>query len=137
MLLNLIFISAPSAAELSIPAVTGTKGEVVKLHVSVEKIDNLAGIKLVMTYDKNILKFIKAEKTTHTANMLYVVNDKVPGRLIIVMAATKGIAGKDLKLVQMSFELLQDVKKEEKVTLQISEAELMSDKLKRIEINLR
>ena len=136
MLLICVFVSAAPAAELSIPAVTGIKGEVVKLHVSVDKVDNLAGIKLAITYDKNILKFVKAEKTTHTANMLYVVNDKVPGRLIIVMAATKGIAGKDMKLVQMTFELLKDVKKEEKVTLQISEAELMSDKLKRIEINL-
>ena len=67
--------------------------------------------------------------------MLYVVNDKVPGRLIIVMATTKGFAGKDAALVQMTFELLQDIKKEEKVTIRISEAELMSDTLQRIEIN--
>jgi glutamine phosphoribosylpyrophosphate amidotransferase len=129
-----IFVSAAPAAELSIPQITGTQGETVKLHVFVNKVDNLAGIKLALVYDKNILKYVKAEKTTHTANMLYVVNDKVPGRLIIVMAATKGLAGEDVALVQMTFELLKDVKKEEKVTLQIIEAELMSDKLKRIEI---
>ena len=57
MLLICVFVSAAPAAELSIPAVTGIKGEVVKLHVSVDKVDNLAGIKLAITYDKNILKF--------------------------------------------------------------------------------
>jgi len=37
-------------------------------------------------------------------------------------------------LVELSFELLQDVKKEDKVMVQISEAELMGDNLKRIEM---
>ena len=135
VLLIFILVAAPSAAELKIPAAAGTKGDVVKLHVTVDEIVNLAGIKLVMTYDQKILKFVKAEKTAHTANMLYVVNQRVPGRLIIVMATTKGIAGKDVPLVHMSFELLKNITKEEKISLQISEAELMSDKLKRIKVN--
>jgi hypothetical protein len=66
--------------------------------------------------------------------MLHVVNDKVPGRLIIVMAAARGFAGENAELVEMSFELLQDVKEEDRVRVQITEAELMSDKLQKIEI---
>ena len=108
----------------------------VKLAVTVDKVDNLAGIKLSLAYDKEILKFVKAEKTSYTANMLHVVNDKVPGRLIIVMASARGFAGENAPLVEMSFELLQDVKEEAKVSAQITEAELMSDKLQSIEVKL-
>jgi len=134
MLLILIIASATTAAELSIPAVTGKLGEEVKLNVTVDKVDNLAGIKLALAYDQNTLKFVKAERTSYTSNMLHVVNDKVPGRLIIVMATTKGFAGENVPLVQLAFLLLKDVKKEASVTLQITEAELLSDNLKRIEI---
>ena len=123
-----------SGAELHAPLVAGAHGDVVKLAVTVDKVDNLAGIKLSLTYDTNILKFIKADKTTYTANMLHVVNDKVPGRLIVVMASARGFAGENVPLVDLTFELLKDVKKEDNITLQIIEAELMGDDLKRIEI---
>ena len=134
-LLLCVTVSIAFGAELNVPVVSGSQGDIVKLPVIIDKVDNLAGIKLVLSYDKNTLKFIKAERTKHTANMLYVVNDKVPGRLIIVMAAAKGFAGEKVPIVEMTFELLKDVKKEDNVTVQIIEAELMSDKLKFININ--
>ena len=124
-------------AELNVPVVAGTQGEVVKLPVTVDKVEKLAGIKLAMVYDLNVLKFQKAEKTPYTANMLHVVNDRVPGKLIIVLAAAKGFDGEKAALVELTFELLKDVKKEDKIALQITGAELMNDKLKRIEVNLK
>ena len=120
-------------AELNVPMIAGTHGEEVSFPVTVDRVDNLAGIKLVLDYDRDILKFIKAEKTAYTANMLYVVNDRIPGKLIIVMAAAKGFAGENAPIVEMTFELLQDVKKEDSVTLQIIEVELMNDSLQRID----
>ena len=133
-LLLCVTVSIVFGAELNIPTVTGSHGDIVKLPVIIDKVDNLAGIKLSLSYDKNTLKFIKAEKTTYTANMLHVVNEKVPGRLIVVMAAARGFTGENAPLVEMSFELLKDVKKEDKVIVQIIEAELMNDKLQRIKI---
>jgi len=53
------------------------------------------------------------------------------------MAAAKGFAGENATLVEMTFELLQDVKKEDSVTLQITDAELMKDKPQRIEVKSR
>ena len=133
-LLLLNFTAANAfGAELHVSAVAGKQGTVVKLDVTVDKVDNLAGIKLSLSYDKAVLKFVKAEKTSYTANMLHVVNDKVPGRLIIVMAAARGFAGENAPLVEMSFELLQDVKEEDKVRVQIIDVELMNDSLQRID----
>ena len=127
-------VSMAFGAELHVPEVAGNQGEVVTLDVIVDKVDNLSGIKLVLTYDRNILKFVKAEKSVYTANMLNVVNDKTPGKLILVMAAARGFAGENAVLIELSFELLKDVKKADNVTLQIIEAELMSDDLKRIDV---
>jgi hypothetical protein len=134
MLLVLIIASASAAAELRIPPVSGNQGEEIKLYVTVDKVDNLAGIKLTLLYDKDVLKFIRGERTQYTSNMLHVINDKVPGRLIIVMAAAKGFTGENAPLVEMAFELLKDVKKEDNVTLKVIEASLMSDNLKKIKI---
>lgn len=129
-----VTVSSGFAAELNISIIAGTHGEVVKPAVTVDKVENLAGVKLAITYDQKTLKFIKAGKTSYTSNMLYVVNSKMPGKLIIVMAAAKGFSGENAELVKISFELLKDVKEEDKVTLQITEAELMGDDLQRIEI---
>ena len=76
-LLMSLSTSAAYGAELHMPLVAGGKGEEVKLAVTVDKVENLAGIKLAMKYDNNILKFIKADITSYTSNMLHVVNDKV------------------------------------------------------------
>ena len=135
-LLLCVNVSTAVGAELNVPIVVGTHGEVVKFPVTVDKVDNLAGIKLVLVYDRNILKYVKAEKTTYTANMLHVVNDRIPGKLIIVMAAAKGFAGENAPIVEITFELLKDVKKEDSVTLQIIEVELMNDSLQRIDKKL-
>lgn len=136
-ILLVITAQIAAGAELRIPFVAGTHGEVIVLPVTVDKVEKLAGIKLAMTYDANIVKFIKATKTPYTSNMLHVVNDKVPGRLIIVMAAAQGFSGENVELVELSFELLKDIKKEAKVILQITGVELMGDDLKRIEVRLR
>jgi len=121
-------------AELKTPVISGVNGEIVKLPVTVDKVEKLAGIKLGLAYDTNILKFIKVDKTSYTANMLHVVNDRMPGKLIIVMASAKGFAGVNADLVEISFELLKDVKPEDKLTLKITEVELMGDDLKKIDV---
>jgi hypothetical protein len=133
--LVLVFLSAGNVAgaELHNSArEKGAAGDLVTLAVMVDKVEKLAGIKLVLEYDEKVLKFVRAEKTQHTANMLHVVNDKTPGKLIIVMASARGFSAENVELVQLSYELLTDVKKGEKAPLQIIRAELMGDDLRRI-----
>lgn len=139
MVLLLMGIAVPGAngAGLRIPMVSGSQGDLIKLPVTIDRVDNLAGIKLALSYDENVLKFIRAEKTSYTSNMLYVVNDRVPGRLVIVMAAAKGFAGENAPLVEIFLELLKEVKKEDNISLLITEAELMTDKLQKISIESR
>ena len=59
-LLLCVTVSIAFGAELNVPVVSGSHGDIVKLPVIIDKVDNLAGIKLAMTYDRNSLKFLKA-----------------------------------------------------------------------------
>ena len=49
------------------------------------------------------------------------------------MAAAKGFAGENAPIIEITFELLKDATKEDSVTLQINDVELMNDNLKRID----
>ena len=103
LLLAIFSARIVAGAELHIPALEkGAPGDTVSLPVVIDKVEKLAGIKLVVEYDTKALKFNKAEKTTHTANMLHVVNDKTPGKLIIVMAAARGFSAENAELAQMT-----------------------------------
>ncbi|QTA80330.1 Cohesin domain-containing protein [Desulfonema limicola] len=126
-------VSNAEATELSIPALEAAAGQTIEIPVIIDKIDNLAGVKLSMEYDPEILIFKKADKTKHTSSLMHIVNDKKPGFLIIVMAGAKGIKGEKFPVISMIFEV--DKKINEKKTTQIilKDVQLMSDKLKDVQ----
>ncbi len=123
---------APQSVEIRIPAVTVQSGTPLTAPVMINAVDNLAGIKLVLNYDENVLEFIKAEKTKKTNSLMHVVNSKNPGRIIVVMAGARGIKGKDFSIINLNFNTLPCTKNKCDADLQISEAQLMSDQLKDI-----
>lgn len=122
--------SAGTAAELSLPAVAGAPGETVTIPVMIDAVENLAGIKLVMTYDVDFLAFQKAAKTRATASLMHIVNDRKPGMLIIVMAGARGIRGRDFPLLRLDFTIKASVRPPAETALDITAIQLMSDKLK-------
>lgn len=103
-----------------------------QLLLMVDKIDKLAGMKVSMTYDKEMLKFVKAEKTQKTSSLMHVVNDKVPGKIIVVMAGAKGISGKNISLLKLSFTRKSDDKNKKSSMVKVTEIQLMSEELKDI-----
>lgn len=62
--------SAAWGTEISVPAITAKAGESVDIPVMLDSVDNLAGIKLVMKYDTEILTFKKGEQ-----NKTYIIAD--------------------------------------------------------------
>jgi len=138
VLFGMLAFSA-SASELQIPTVEGKIGHLVTIPIKVDKIENLAGLKLVIEYDSKLLEYKAAEKSFYTSSLMHVVNDKKPGQLIIVMAGAKGIAGKDIILVNLTFLIKKNsgFKSEYKTDLMILEVEMMSDQLKHLECTKR
>jgi hypothetical protein len=135
--LLLVGATAAFAAEIQIPAREGTPGDTVEVPVMIDETDNLAGIKLVMTYDAGTLLFKKAEKTQHTAPLMHIVNDKKPGVLIAVMAGARGIKGKAFALLTLTFQVRPDAKAPGESPFNITEVQLMSDQLKDIKATVK
>ena len=129
--------AAVSAARVILPGQTARAGQVITIPVMIDQGDNLAGIKLVMKYNAELLNFRAAAKTQKTSSLMHIVNDKTPGLLIIVMAGAKGIQGKNFSLLSLNFEIKKGLKGNHNTRLNITEIQLMSDKLKNITCDIK
>ncbi len=107
-------------AVVYVPEVERTSGESVDIPIMIDSVDNLAGVKLVMEYDPKILFFQKGAKTSHTDSLMHIINDKIPGKLIIVMAGAKGIKGKAFSILTLTFKIKQGLKEKRKTQLAIT-----------------
>lgn len=92
-----------SKTRIFIPEIKAPCGQAVVAPVHIGPVEKLAGIKMTLEYDPKALVFEKADKSKATASMMHVVNDKTPGRLIIVMAAAKGVGGADVEILTLRF----------------------------------
>lgn len=134
---SFLITSSAGAAVLTIPAVKAEPGEAIELPVKIDSVDNLAGVKLAMTYNTKLLTFKEAEKTPATSSLMHIVNDKHPGRLIVVMAGARGIGGKDLSILTLRFQVKPEVTPPAETRIEITEVQLMSDQLKDIPYEVR
>jgi len=138
-LLLTVFLFRPSAGygtELSIPSLEAKSGGTIDIPVMIDRVDNLAGIKVVLNYDPGMLTYKKASKTEQTASLMHIVNDKKPGLLIAVMAGAKGIKGISIPLLMFTFEIKQTLEKRVSTRIDITDVELMSDQLEDIKCSI-
>ena len=124
-------------AVVYVPEVDGKSGESVDIPIMIDQADNLAGVKLVMEYDSKILFFQKGAKTSHTDSLMHIINDKTPGKLIIVMAGAKGIKGKAFPIFTLTFKIKKGLKENRKTQLAITEVQLMTDEIKDIKCEIK
>ncbi len=128
----LFLVVAPniiSAASLTlVPSQTNPN---LRLSLKVDKIEKLAGLKISLTYPDKILKFNSASKTKATSSFMHVVNDKNPGKLIIVMASAKGISGSDVDLFNLDFTILENIITPS-VSIDMTTCQLMTEDLKEL-----
>ena len=134
-----LFAVAPAiGTELSIPALEATPGGTVIIPVMIDKVDNLAGIKLAIAYDKDLLTFKKADKSKQTSSLMHVVNDKNPGKLIVVMAGSRGIKGTGFPVISLTFDVAKDPDASKKTSqIEISDVQMMTDQLKTIHYKIK
>lgn len=138
-ILSFLFLTLTSrvdATEIRISPHTVRSGEIIDIPLIVDEVDNLAGLKLVLAYDPEVLVFKKGAKSKETDALMHIVNDKKPGSLIIVMAGAKGIQGKNFPVFTVTFEAKKGLKENRTTTISITEVQLMSDQLKEIKCNL-
>jgi len=137
---SLAIVIAPfiaEAVEVFLPTIEAVAGKPVTVALMADKIDNLAGIKVVVSYDEARLRFEKAVKTEKTAGLMHVVNDTKPGLLIVVMAGAKGVRIDNEPIMNLNFMIKQEAAGSSSARLQLTEVQLMSDQLKDIKCTLR
>jgi len=125
------------ATEVLVGSVKGKAGSEIQLPLSLDKTDNMAGVKIVLTYDPDLLEFLKAEKTEKSQGLMHMVNSTVPGRIVLVMAGATGIAGENLMFCSLYFRIKEKLISTQQTQIRIVEAEAKSDQLKNIQLELR
>jgi hypothetical protein len=123
------------SAPVFMPDITVKIGQPVILPVNINKVEKLAGIKLVIGYDANFLGYVESKKTDVSKSFMHVVNDKKPGELIVVMASAKGLTAEKATILNIAFSLKNTIDKKVTSIIRVSEGELMDENLKKIEFN--
>lgn len=96
------------------------------IHFKAMDAADLAGIKLVLHYDAERIKYKGMSKSKETRPMMHVVNDKNPGKLIIVMASATGQKTADFNLFDLTFDLIGEAEKKNKLEIELRSIEMMS-----------
>jgi hypothetical protein len=131
MLAVLTFATA-WAAEIRLPEVQVRAGEAVALPVTLDHAENLAGIKLAVSYDPALLTFRAASKTALTGSMMQVVNDRRPGNVIVVMASARGVRVTGEAILLLTFAATASLPERRETEIGFATVELMSDRLQQI-----
>lgn len=131
----MILLKAPDvcAVEIRISPPSVKAGGTVEFPVMVDRVENLAGIKLVLKYDPDLLTFKKAQKSRQTTPLMHIVNDRNPGRLVVVMAGAMGIKGEDFPLMILTFGVKEGIEKNTQAAIEVMEIQMMSERLKEIQ----
>jgi hypothetical protein len=133
-----ILIFRPAhATELYIPPVEARPGEEFNALIMIDRVENLAAVKLVLRYDPLIITYLRGKRTRHTDNFMHLINDKRPGYLILVMAAARGIRKSDFSLAEFTFLVNKGINNLVKSRIWITDLELMSDSLEEISCESR
>lgn len=132
LLLAFILAGPAAAAEIVVGEAAGTPGESVTVPVYAKGVENLAGVKLVLTYDADRLTFEQADKTPLTTSLMHIVNSKKAGRLIVVMAGARGVNAEDGTILDLRFRVPEGEAKAGTAAIELQQVEVMSDKLKEV-----
>lgn len=130
-------ISPSHGAELYTAPARTNSGSRISIPIIIDQVQGLAGLKLVVTYDKDALKFKEGQKTRISQSLMHVVNDQKPGRLVVVMAGATGVGGRDITLIDLVFTVAMAAGNPGGVKLDVQEVQLMSEQLKEIPCTVR
>ncbi len=119
-------------AELTIADIQARPGEDIRIPLVLDQVERLAGIKIIMNYTKDLLIFKGGARSKATDSMMHVINDKTPGKLIVVMAGARGISGRDVNLLTLFFSVKKGVNGNTETLIEVKEVQLMGDDLKDI-----
>ena len=134
-----LLIGAPLShgAELYTAPARMNNGSLINIPIIIDQVNGLAGLKLVITYDKDVLKFKEGQKTPISQSLMHIINDQKPGRLVIVLAGARGVSGKNISFINLTFNVEKPFKNPGSTKLEIPEVQLMTEQLQEIPCTVR
>ncbi len=126
-------LSIVDAAELQITP--SENGVPYSYTLSLDHVNKLAGMKLSLSYPQDQLYFESATKGKPFKSFMHVVNDKNPGKLIVVMASAKGVSGSNLPLFVLNFTKRPPQKTPDSYSIKPFQCQLMDENLQEISCN--
>jgi len=131
-----LVFSAEKKAQLIFSEMSVNPGQKFEIPVLLNNVPNMAGIKLAIKFDKDLLTYVKSEKTKTTASLMHIVNDKHPGKLVIVMAGARGVSVNNQPIMNLFFSVNNNIPKQVDTKFKVTELQLMSDSLKELAYEL-
>jgi len=128
-----IVMSAEKKSQLIFSEMTVKPDQKIEIPVLLNNVPNMAGIKLALKFDKDLLSYVKSEKTKTTASLMHIVNDKHPGKLVIVMAGARGVPVNNQSIMNLHFKVNKNIPEAVDTKFTVTELQLMSDSLKELE----
>lgn len=104
----LLLGSAAQATTLLIPERQGPPGSLVRVDLAVNGADSLAGLELVLQYDRTFLEFIRVEPEGAAHNFLVVTEEK-DDQIALAMARPEAIGKPYAVICGMTFRIRQSV----------------------------
>ena len=118
------------ALTLSTPYTQVSSGESFQIPIKIDEVENLAGLRLVVKYDADMLEYEQSIQAKAVESLMHISNNKRPGLVIIVMAGAKGIKGKNCPLLWIQFKAKPDLKKKHELKLEVANLQLMNEQLR-------
>lgn len=116
--------------QLYSPVLETKPGQRIVVPLMIDRVDNLAGVKMVLTYDPLLLTYAGSAKTELSSSLMHIVNDKKPGVLIVVMAGARGIKGEVFSLFDLYFTIADQIKEPVETQICSTQIQVMGDDLK-------
>ncbi len=124
--------ASAGAAELRIEDAKIFPNGSVQVPVVIQNVDDLCGLKMVVWYDQDRLKFSKFIKASEVRSFLHMVNDKVAGILVVSMAGAKGVGAEMLPICTLKFELKPTTGRQKITPFLVRESRLIGEALEEI-----
>lgn len=137
LLSSLLLVQLALATDLIVTSATATPGQQISLQVLLQPGSHVAGLKMTIGYDADVMTFVRADKLADANGMMYVVNDRQPGKLIVVMAGAKGVETPKVALLDLVFQIRQPIHNDMNTHVHLMDVEAKSDQLKSVPLQLR
>ena len=133
-ILLFLFCSSANANEARLSFVAEDSEKPLRLSLYIDNADRIAGMKVVIAFDKNSLVLKQADKSKVTSSFLHVVNDKLAGQIIFVMASASGVSGQNLPLCHFEFFKIDDARQRSN-QVAVTQLQIMNENLQEITAN--